>query len=106
VIAKINTGSSIFGAVEYNLVKVKEGRAKIIFQNKMMENYSVDSNKDLHFALRSFELYLIAKKRTVKPVVHISLNPNPKDNLTDEQYAQLAQNYMEKMGFSQQSFIV
>ena len=43
---------------------------------------------------------------TEKPVVYISLNPDPKDILTDEQYTQIAQDYMEKMGFGDQPFIV
>jgi len=106
MIAKINSGTSIFGALDYNQEKVKEGQARVIFQQKMIENYSGDPNLDLHFALRSFEPYLIANNRTEKPVVHISLNPDPKDQLTDEQYAQLAKDYMEKMGFGEQPFIV
>jgi hypothetical protein len=106
VIAKINTGASIFGAIEYNLDKIKEGQASVILQHKMIENYTGDSNSDLRFALLSFEPYLIANKRTEKPVVHISLNPDPKDSLSDEQYAQLAQDYMDKMGFGNQPFIV
>ena len=88
MVAKIISGASIFGAIEYNLDKVKKGQANVIFQNNMTENCSGNTDKDLHFALRSFELYLIANKKTEKPVVHISLNPDPKDHLTDEEYAQ------------------
>ena len=106
MIAKINNGASIFGAIEYNQSKVNENHATIIFQNNMIENYTGDSKKDLHFALRSFETYLAANKRTEKPVVHISLNPDPKDQLSDEQYVQLAADYMEKMGFKNQPYIV
>ena len=106
MIAKINNGSSIFGAISYNLEKVKEGDGKVIFQNNMIENYTGKPDLDMHYALRSFEPYLIANKKTEKPVVHISLNPDPKDTLSDEQYAQLASDYMEKMGFKNQPFIV
>jgi hypothetical protein len=106
MIAKINSGTSIFGAIEYNQKKINEGHAKIILQNNMIENYSGDRNMDLHFALRSFEPYLIANRRTEKTVIHISLNPHPEDRLSDEQYAQLAHDYMEKMGFGNQPYIV
>jgi hypothetical protein len=106
VIAKINTGSTIFGAIEYNQKKINEHHAGVIFQNNMMENYTGDPRLDLHFALRSFEPYLAANQRTEKPAVYISLNPDPKDQLTNEQYTQLAQDYMEKMGFGNQPFIV
>ena len=71
-----------------------------------MENYTGKPDLDLHFALRSFEPYLAANQRTEKPAVYISLNPDPKDRLTDEQYAELAQDYMGKMGFGNQPFIV
>ena len=106
MIAKINTGTTIFGAIEYNQKKINEGNAKVILQNNMMENYTGKPDLDLHFALRSFQPYLDANQRTEKPVVYISLNPDPKDQLTNEQYAQLAQDYMEKMGFGNQPFIV
>jgi len=106
VIAKINSGATIFGAIEYNSGKIKKSQASVIMQHKMMENYTGDPNLDLHFALRSFEPYLSANKKTEKPVVYISLNPDPKDLLSDEQYAQLASDYMDKMGFVHQPFIV
>ena len=106
MIAKINTGTTIFGAIEYNRNKINEEHASVIFQHNMMENYTGDPTLDLHFALRSFEPYLTANQRTEKPVVYISLNPDPKDRLTDEQYAQLAQDYMVKMGFGNQPYIV
>ena len=106
MIAKINSGTSIFGAIEYNQEKVREGHARVIFQNRMMENRSGKSSLDMPFALFTFETYLNAKKRTEKPVVHISLNPDPKDKLSDEQYAQLASDYMQKIGFGDQPFIV
>jgi hypothetical protein len=106
MIAKINGGASIFGAVSYNLEKVREGQARVILQNNMMENCSGNPDSDLHFALRSFEPYLIANQRTEKPVVHISLNPDPDDRLTDDRYAELAKDYMEKMGFGNQPYIV
>jgi hypothetical protein len=48
----------------------------------------------------------LANKRTEKPVLHISLNPDPKDNLTDEQLSEIAQIYMQKMGYGDQPFIV
>jgi hypothetical protein len=106
MVGKINSGTSFFGAVEYNQEKVDKGKARIILQNQMIENYSGDSNLDRYFTLRTFEPYLEANSKTEKPVVHISLNPDPKDLLTDEQYSRLAHDYMEKMGFGGQPYIV
>ena len=56
--------------------------------------------------LQSFENYLLANRRTEKPVLHISLNPDPKDVLSNEQLSEIAQFYMQKMGYGNQPFIV
>jgi hypothetical protein len=65
-----------------------------------------DGNFDIHTCLQSFEPYLLANKRTEKPVLHVSLNPDPKDKLTNENLSEIAQEYMEKMGYADQPFIV
>jgi hypothetical protein len=44
--------------------------------------------------------------RTEKPVIHISLNPDPKDTLTDGQLSEIAEKYMERMGWGDQPYIV
>ncbi len=55
---------------------------------------------------RSFEPYLIANNRTEKPILHISLNPNPKDAVSDETFNALAENYMQEMGYGDQPYVV
>ena len=44
--------------------------------------------------------------RTKKPVLHISLNPHPDDKLTDQDFEILAREYLEKLGFGEQPFII
>jgi len=104
MVAKISSSNDLYGALAYNQNKVDEDRAKVIFSHKMIEN--IDGNFDMQTCLQSFEPYLLANKRTEKPVLHISLNPDPKDNLTDEQLSEIAQEYMQKMGYGDQPFIV
>lgn len=60
----------------------------------------------IQHCMRSFEPYLAANRRTEKPVIHISLNPHPDDVLTDEQLAAIGQEYMEKMGYGNQPYII
>ena len=36
MVAKISTGSSMFGALAYNQEKVDNGEAKVLFSNKML----------------------------------------------------------------------
>lgn len=50
----------------------------------------------------AFDSYLAANRNTEKPVLHISLNPSVDDRLTDGQFAELAREYMQKMGYGDQ----
>jgi len=104
MVAKINSGSSLYGALSYNQEKVNEKHAKVIFTNRMIEPR--DGVYGIGACMRSFEPYLLANRKTEKPVLHISINPDPKDSLTDEQLSSIAQQYMDKMGYGNQPFIV
>ena len=65
-----------------------------------------DGHPTIQHCIRSFEPYLAANRRTEKPVIHISLNPHPDDVLTDEQLTAIGQEYMEKMGYGNQPYII
>ena len=104
MVAKISSGSSIFGALAYNQTKVEELQAKVILTSRMIEPR--DGNYTLGVCMRSFEPYLAANQKTDNPILHISLNPDPKDVLTDDQLSEIAQEYMDKLGYSNQPFIV
>jgi hypothetical protein len=104
MVAKISSSNSLYGALVYNQNKVDGRHAQVIFANNMIE--PKDGNFDINLCLQSFEPYLLANKRTEKPVLHVSLNPDPKDKLSDEQLSEIAQTYMQKMGYGDQPFIV
>lgn len=104
MVAKISSGSSIFGALAYNQTKVDEQKGKVILTNRMIEPR--DGNYTVGVCMRSFEPYLAANQKTESPILHISLNPDPKDVLTDDQLSEIAQEYMEKLGYGNQPFIV
>jgi hypothetical protein len=104
MVAKISSGSSIFGALAYNQTKVNEQQAKVILTNRMIEPR--DGNYTVAICMRSFEPYLAVNQKTENPILHISLNPDPKDVLTDDQLSEIAQEYMEKLGYGNQPFIV
>lgn len=104
MVAKINTGNNLFGTLMYNNKKVENDAAKIIHSNKVMQ----DRNGGYNLALcnQSFAPYLTANQKTENPVVHISLNPHPDDVLTDGQFMDIADEYMQKMGFGGQPYLV
>jgi hypothetical protein len=106
MVAKINHGASLYGAVIYNQEKVNEGTARIISGNRMITDMTGNPENIMRQTLLSFESYLAANRHTEKPVLHISLNPAPDDKLTDEQFSRLAKNYMEKMNYGDLPYIV
>lgn len=56
--------------------------------------------------MRSFEPYLVANRRTEKPVIHISLNPHKDDVLSDEQLIAVGEDYMKKLGYGNQPYVI
>ena len=106
MVAKINRGASLYGAVIYNQQKVNEDTARIIAGNRMITDSLYDPDRIVRQTMFAFESYLAANRNTEKPILHISLNPTLDDNLTDSQFADLARAYMQKMGYGNQPYIV
>jgi hypothetical protein len=104
MIAKIGRGSNLYGALMYNQLKVENDNGQVLYTNKIIETpYGSYATSQL---LRSFEPYLLSNRKTEKPILHISLNPDPKDKVSDEEFEELAQKYMQKMGYAEQPFVV
>lgn len=106
MVAKINRGASLYGAVIYNQQKVDAATARIISGNRMIADVTGNPEQIMRNTLWAFENYLLANKNTEKPILHISLNPSVDDKLTDTQFADLAKEYMQKMGYGDQPYIV
>lgn len=104
MVAKINYGNSLYGALAYNGEKVNEGVAKILDTNKVFS--PADGTHNISACMQDFMAYMPSHVLTKKPVIHISLNPHPDDTLTDEQFSAIAREYIEKMGYANQPFIV
>ncbi|WP_278354126.1 MULTISPECIES: conjugal transfer protein MobB [Bacteroidota] len=104
MIAKIGRGSNIYGALNYNLSKVHQNVGTILHLNNMLETPSgVYTTQQL---LSSFMANLAANKKTEKTAIHISLNPDPVDIISDENYVRIAEEYMRKMGYGDQPYVV
>ncbi|WP_426278579.1 conjugal transfer protein MobB [Chryseobacterium sp. S-02] len=104
MIAKIGRSSNLFGTLSYNNLKVEEEKGEILLTNKMIE--TPNGQYTVSQLSKSFESYLFANRNTEKHTLHISLNPDPKDNVSDEKYRQMAQQYMQEMGYGEQPFVV
>ena len=106
MVAKINRGASLYGAIAYNQQKVGDSHARIISGNRMIADITDSPERLMQRTMWAFESYLLANRNTEKPILHISLNPSPEDKLTDAQFANLAKEYMDKMGYGDQPYIV
>ena len=106
MVAKISHGASLYGALVYNHEKVFQGTAEILSGHRMISDRPGLPSEDIRLAFLSFENHLTANRRTDKPVLHIALSPAPEDRLDNDRLAELAEKYMQKMGYGDQPFIV
>ncbi|WLD24628.1 conjugal transfer protein MobB [Flavobacterium dauae] len=104
MIAKIGKGSNMYGAILYNQQKVDNENGAVLLLNKIPD--TVDGRYSVAYFNKCFEPYLSANIKTEKTVRHISLNPDPSDKVSDEQFMEMAQEYMESMGYGNQPYIV
>ncbi|MTG98812.1 relaxase/mobilization nuclease domain-containing protein [Myroides sp. BIT-d1] len=104
MIAKIGKGSNLIGALSYNQLKVDKGQGSVLFINNLPE--SNNTSNYITQLYKHFEPYLLLNYKTEKVVRHISLNPNPNDKLSDTALNEIAQQYMDTMGYENQPYIV
>lgn len=104
MVAKISIGTSLFGALAYNGEKINKKEGKLLDSNGLFDECT--GKVDTARLMQVFERYLAVNRRTEKPVVHISLNPHPDDKLTDNDLKEIAREYMEKMGYGEQPYLV
>ena len=90
----------------YNKEKVDKDEAEVLLWQKMLEPFDKHGRLDIDACMESFRPYLEANRRTTSTVFHASLNSSPEDKLTDEQLREITQEYMKRMGYGNQPYIV
>lgn len=104
MVAKINVGSSLYGALAYNGEKINEGQGRLLATHKIFDEGT--GRLDIRQAAEDFARHLPEQVRTAKPVVHISLNPHPDDRLTDTELTAIAEEYLARLGYGDQPYAV
>lgn len=104
MVAKISIGSSLYGALAYNSEKINREEGRVLGANKII--LPTDGQIDIGRIAENFNAFMPKTGKTKKPVLHISLNPHPDDKLTDQDFEILAREYLEKLGFGEQPFII
>ena len=104
MIAKISATENLGGALGYNFKKVEKGEANILLAAELYQDREGRYTMEEVFA--DMEALIPKKCRTKKTVFHCSLNPHPDEKLSDEILTQIAKEYMEALGYSNQPYIV
>lgn len=104
MVAKISTASSLNSALSYNINKVEKEKAYVLSTNKVY--CPSDGAFKTSDVLNDFESFMPKKYRTENPVFHVSLNPHPDDKLSDGELTSIAEEYIERMGYGDQPYII
>lgn len=106
MVAKITSGTSLYGVLAYNKQKIDDKQARIIGSNQILLPCGDPSNLGIPQIMQAIEPYLEANRRTKVPIFHVSLNPDPRDKLSEDEQREIAREYMEKMGYGDQPYVV
>ncbi|MCM1151988.1 MAG: relaxase/mobilization nuclease domain-containing protein [Alistipes senegalensis] len=104
MVAKINVGRSLYGALAYNGEKINEGQGRLLATHKIFDDGT--GCLDIRQAAEDFARYLPERTRTRNTVIHVSLNPHPDDRLTDTELTVIAEEYLARLGYGDQPYAV
>lgn len=103
MVAIIKQGKSLRRAFLYNDNKLKEGVASLL----STENFPIAlSESNGYLALKMLEKISELRQDTQVNCLHISLNFSPEEQLSDHKMQKIAHDYMNKIGFGDQPFLV
>lgn len=103
MVARIVSGKSIRGMLHYNENKVEEKQARLILSSGFAAD--IDRMK-FEQKLQRFEHRTLLNGRVKTNAIHISLNFDAQDKLSDQQLQQIASAYMDRIGFGEQPYLV
>lgn len=103
MVARINSGKSIKGALNYNEQKVVQGRAQFL----MAENYPVlKESLSYDQKLQVLKQQAALNERVATNCVHISLNFETNEKILPAVLNNIILDYMAQIGFGEQPFLV
>lgn len=104
MVADIHIGNNLYGALAYNQEKIDAGLGKILETNRVF--VPADGQFSVGDCMRDFERAIPPQVTTTRGIIHISLNPHPEDKISDEQLADIGREYMERLGFGGQPYMI
>ena len=104
MVADIHIGNNLYGALAYNQEKIDAGLGKILETNRVF--VPADGQFSVGECMRDFERAMPGQVTTTRGIIHISLNPHPEDKINDDQLADIGREYMERLGFGGQPYMI
>jgi len=103
MVAKITIPKSIEAALNYNEKKVQKGNAVCL----QAINYLNDA-KEMNFyqKLAGFERLNSLNERATTKTLHVSLNFDPTEKLSESKLLEIASAYMNRIGFGDQPYLI
>jgi len=103
MVAKITIPKSIEAALNYNEKKVQNGTAQCLHAF----NYLNDADKmNFYQKLNGFEMNNRLNKIATTKTLHVSLNFDPSEKISNDKLKEIASVYMDKIGFGEQPYLV
>jgi hypothetical protein len=103
MVAKITLGKSIRGILNYNETKVQQGEAQVL----LASGFAIDIDQlNLNQKIGRFRKLHRQRPDVKTNAAHITLNFDKSDQLDAQKLQQIAQTYMEQIGFGDQAYIV
>ena len=103
MVARINTSKSISKALNYNEHKVQEGKAEILSASGFLKEAD---KMNFYEKLERFESLTSLNERTATNTLHVSLNFDPSETLSNDKLVEIADTYMQKIGYNNQPYLV
>jgi hypothetical protein len=103
MVAKITTPKSIEAALNYNEKKVQNRNAVCLHAANYLNE---PQHMNFYQKLIGFERLNSLNERATTKTLHVSLNFDPSEKLPENKLLQIASDYMEKIGFGQQPYLV
>ena len=103
MIAKISPPSKdLMKTLTYNFRKVDRDQADILLSGQL----SADGRLTAERVFREMTAYIPSGARTKNVVFHASINPRPDEPLSDDSLQTIAHEYLRRLGYGDQPFIV
>ena len=97
MIAKQIKGKDFYGVIAYNQKKIDSGKGSILDSNIFAKSVVMQT--------REFNAIRQLKPNLARAVYHTSLSLPYSDCLSDTQFSNLAQDYLQGMGFDDNQYI-